>query len=250
MSILVVGAGAVGGYFGGRLLQAGHDVTFLVREARAQQLATRGLVIQSPVSDVTLPNPPTVRAETLNRPFSLILLSCKAYDLDSCIDSIRPAVGPDTVIVPLLNGMQHLARLDAAFGAQHVLGGLCQISATLNEARDIVHLNSMQTLIVGGRDAAGQARAQAFAQQLTSAGINAPVAADVLQDMWEKWVFITALAAPTTLMRAAVGPIVRAPGGKDFMQAMLGECTAVAEANGHALGPAIAPPYSASATKG
>ena len=241
MNILVVGAGAVGGYFGGRLLQAGHEVTFLVREARAQQLATRGLVIHSPMGDVTLPQPPTVRADTLDRHFDLILLSCKAYDLDGCIASIRPAVGPQTVIVPLLNGMQHMAALDAAFGAEHVLGGLCQISATLNEARDIVHLNRMQTLVVGGRDAAGQAKAQAFAHMLTSAGISAPVAPDVLRAMWEKWVFIASLAAPTTLMQAAVGPIVRAPGGEAFMRAMLDECLAVAAAQGHALGDALAP---------
>ena len=241
MNILVVGAGAVGGYFGGRLLQAGHDVTFLVREARAQQLATRGLVIHSPMGDATLPQPPTVRADTLDRHFDLILLSCKAYDLAGCIASVRPAVGTQTVIVPLLNGMQHMAALDAAFGAEHVLGGLCQISATLNEARDIVHLNPMQTLVVGARDAAGQAKAQAFAQLLTSAGVNAPVAPDVLRAMWEKWVFIASLAAPTTLMRAAVGPIVRAPGGEAFMRATLDECLAVAAAHGQALGDALAP---------
>ena len=241
MNILVVGAGAVGGYFGGRLLQAGHDVTFLVRPARAQQLATRGLVIRSPLGDVTLPKPPTVQADTLSRHFDLIVLSCKAYDLDGCIASIRPAVGPDTVIVPLLNGMQHLAVLDAEFGAAHVLGGLCQISATLNDARDIVHLNPMQTLVVGGRDAAGQAKAQAFAQMLTSAGISAPVPPDVVRAMWEKWVFITSLAAPTTLMRAAVGPIVRAPGGEAFMRATLAECLAVAAANGYALAEALGP---------
>ncbi|ARU06615.1 2-dehydropantoate 2-reductase [Comamonas serinivorans] len=240
MKILVVGAGAVGGYFGGRLLQAGHDITFLVREQRAQELATRGLVIVSPRGDVTLPQPPTVRADTLNTPFDLILLSCKAYDLASCIASIRPAVGPATVIVPLLNGLQHLAVLDAEFGPARVFGGLCQISSTLNAQRDIVQLHPGQAMVVGARDAAGQATAEAFVQLLRSVDVDARASTQVLQDMWEKWVFITALAAPTTLMRTAVGPILQAPGGADFIQALVAECLAVAAAHGHAPGPGFA----------
>src|SRR5271154_3863164 len=134
MRILGIGAGATGGYFGGRLLEAGRDVTFLVRPKRAATLATNGLSIISPHGDVVLSSVPTVQADKLSAPFDLILLSCKAYDLDSAIAAFLPAVGPETIVVPLLNGMKHLEILDQRLGAKHVLGGECQISARLDEA--------------------------------------------------------------------------------------------------------------------
>ncbi|HXN88012.1 MAG TPA: 2-dehydropantoate 2-reductase N-terminal domain-containing protein, partial [Methylocella sp.] len=122
MRILVVGAGAIGGYFGGRLLQAGRDVTFLVRPKRAMELARDGLVIKSPNGDVTLKDPPTVQADKLAQKFDVVLLSCKAFDLDDAIKSFAPAVGPQTAIIPLLNGMRHLDVLDEKFGKDRVLG--------------------------------------------------------------------------------------------------------------------------------
>src|SRR3954467_8435981 len=131
MRILVVGAGAIGGYFGGRMLQAGADITFLVRERRAAELAAAGLVIKSPLGDVTLKNPPVMQADRLREKFDVVLLSCKAFDLGHAIDSFAPAVGPGTVILPLLNGMLHLETLDARFGRKRVLGGLCAIAVTL-----------------------------------------------------------------------------------------------------------------------
>ena len=142
MRVLVVGAGAIGGYFGGRLLQAGNDVTFLVRPKRASELAGAGLVIKSPNGDVTLKNPPTVQADKLTENFDVILLSCKAFDLDDAIKSFASAVGPQTSIIPMLNGMLHLDILDQKFGRERVLGGLCAIAATLNEAREVVQLSA------------------------------------------------------------------------------------------------------------
>src|SRR6266480_5484739 len=133
MRILVVGAGAIGGYFGGRLLQAGRDVTFLVRPRRAAELARDGLVIKSPSGDVTLKNPSAVQADKLSEKFDIVLLSCKAYDLDDAIKSFAPAVGPQPAIIPLLNGLLHLAVLDGKFGRERILGGLCAIAATLND---------------------------------------------------------------------------------------------------------------------
>src|SRR5271168_3157385 len=146
MRILVVGAGALGGYFGGRLLAAGRDVTFLVRERRAAQLAKTGLVIKSKLGDAALPNPPTVMADRLREPFDLILLSCKAYDLAAAADSFAPAVGPNTAILPVLNGMAHLDYLAERFGASSVLGGQCLISATLDADGRIVHISDMDLL--------------------------------------------------------------------------------------------------------
>jgi 2-dehydropantoate 2-reductase len=125
MRILVVGAGAIGGYFGGRMLQAGRDVAFLVRPKRAAELADAGLVIKSPNGDVTLKDPPALQADRLSEKFDVVLLSCKAFDLDDAIKSFAPAVGPQTSIIPLLNGMLHLDVLDGKFGPERVLGGLC-----------------------------------------------------------------------------------------------------------------------------
>src|SRR5438874_6697625 len=168
MRILVVGAGAIGGYFGGRMLQAGCDVTFLVRPKRAAELAAAGLVIKSPNGDVTLKNPPAVQANQLTEKFDVVLLSCKAFDLEDAIKSFAPAVGSQTSIVPLLNGMLHLNVLDKKFGADRVLGGLCAIAVTLNEAREVVQLTPMQSLSFGERDGALSERVRAIARVFES----------------------------------------------------------------------------------
>ena len=234
MRILVVGAGAIGGYFGGRLLQAGRDVTFLVRDKRSAELADAGLVIRSPGGDVTLKSPPTVTANQLAEPFDAVLLSCKAFDLDGAITSFAPAVGTRTAIIPLLNGMRHLDILDQRFGPDRVLGGLCAIAATLNDKREVVQLAPLQSLGFGERDGAISERVRALADILASGNFNAAASATILHDMWEKWVFLGSLAAATSLMRAAVGSIVAAPGGRDFMLGITDESCAVAAAEGFA----------------
>ncbi|WP_407167759.1 2-dehydropantoate 2-reductase [Bradyrhizobium sp. ORS 111] len=232
MRVLVVGAGAIGGYFGGRMLEAGRDVTFLVRPKRASELASAGLVIKSPNGDVTLKKPPTVQADKLSETFDVVLLSCKAFDLDDAIKSFAPAVGDKTVIIPLLNGMLHLDALDKRFGASHVLGGLCAIAATLNEAREVVQLQPMQSLNFGERAGGMSDRVRAIAD--TVSVVNGAAASDhIMQDMWEKWVFLASLAASTCLMRTSVGNILAAPGGKDFLLGILDECSAIAADAGH-----------------
>ena len=173
MRILVVGAGAIGGYFGGRMLQAGSDVTFLVRPRRAAELAAAGLVIKSPNGDVTLKNPPTVQADKLTEKFDVVLLSCKAFDLDDAIKSFAPAVGPQTSIIPLLNGMLHLDVLDKKFGRERVLGGLCAIAVTLNDKREVVQLQPMQSLTFGERDGKMSDRVRAIAEVMASGNFGA-----------------------------------------------------------------------------
>lgn len=234
MRILVVGAGAIGGYFGGRLLEAGRDVTFLVRPRRAGELASAGLVIRSPNGDVTLKSPPTVQADKLAETFDVVLLSCKAFDLDDAIHSFAPAVGPQTSIIPLLNGMLHLDVLDRRFGPERVLGGFCAIAATLNEAREVVQLNPMQSLNFGERDGKLSERVRAIADIMASGKLGSVASQNIVQEMWEKWVFLASLAASTCLMRSAVGSILAVPGGKDFILGMLDECSEVAAAEGHA----------------
>jgi len=234
MRILVVGAGAIGGYFGGRLSQAGCDVTFLVRPKRAAELADAGLVIKSPLGDVTLKNPPTVQADKLGDKFDVVLLSCKAFDLDDAIKSFEPAVGPDTAIIPLLNGLKHLDVLDNKFGRERVLGGLCAIAVTLNEKREVVHLQPLQSFTFGERDGKMTDRVRAIAVVMVKGNFGSKASDDIIQEMWEKWVFLASLAASTCLMRASVGHILAAPGGKDVILGMLDECSAVAAAEGHA----------------
>jgi 2-dehydropantoate 2-reductase len=229
--ILVVGAGATGGYFGGRLLEAGRDVTFLVRPGRAAQLARDGLVISSRFGDVALPPPPTLLAGEAGGPFDVVLLSCKSYDLEAAAGAVAPAVGPDTMILPLLNGMRHLDVLDAKFGARRVLGGMCLISARLGPSGQIVHLNDAHRLAFGERPGGLSERVSALAGVMANCRFDARASESILLEMWEKWVFLAALAGLTCLMRAAVGDVVAA-GGADLGAALLEECRAVAAASG------------------
>lgn len=192
MRILVVGAGATGGYFGGRLAAAGRDVSFLVREGRARALARDGLVIRSPhAGDLTLPGVKTVQAGDADRAggFDLVFLSCKSYGLDDAIASFAPFVGPRTLILPVLNGMRHLDVLKARFGDANVLGGLCMIAATLDDQQHIVHLNDAQA--VGFGDLAGglTPRVQAIADTFSGAGFDVLPAENIVAKMWDKWVF-------------------------------------------------------------
>jgi 2-dehydropantoate 2-reductase len=233
MRVLVVGAGAIGGYFGGRLAEAGRDVTFLVRPGRAAQLAKIGLVVRSPHGDIHLPNPVTVQAQDLAAPYDLVILSCKAYDLDNAIESFAPAVGPQTAILPLLNGMSHLDTLDRRFGPDRVLGGQCVIGATLDEDGRILHLNETHGLTYGERGGAMSERIERIARVFDLARFQARSSEVIPLEMWEKWVFLASLASGTCLMRAAVGDIVAAPGGADFLLGLFDECRTIAEGEGH-----------------
>ncbi|KWA29051.1 2-dehydropantoate 2-reductase [Burkholderia territorii] len=238
MRILVVGAGAVGGYFGGRLAAAGRDVTFLVREARAAALARDGLQIRSPRGDLTLANVRTLRAGDAAAPFDLVLLSCKAYSLDEAIASFAPFVGPSTLILPMLNGMRHLDVLRDRFGAGQVLGGLCVIAATLDREQRIVHLNDTAGLSFGELAGGESARVRAVADVFGGAGFDATLSDDIVARMWDKWVFLATLAASTSLFRGSVGDILAAPDGRHLLETMLDETSAIAAHNGYRPDPA------------
>ena len=238
MRILIVGAGAVGGYFGGRLLQAGRDVTFLVRARRAEELAKHGLTIRSPVGDFHRPSPPVVSQQTLAEPFDLVLLSCKAFDLDGAMTSFAKAVGDGTMILPLLNGMRHLDALADRFGPKPVLGGQCVISATLGDDGTIIHFNDMHALSFGELDGSRSKRIETVASELVgAAGFEARLSDEIRQEMWEKWVFIATAAGITSLMRSAVGDYVAA-GASELAVGLLGECAGIAAGQGFQLRPA------------
>ena len=233
MRILVVGAGAIGGYFGGRLLEAGRDVTFLVRPRRAAQLAKTGLVLRSSLGDATLPAPPMVSAEVLREPFDVVLLNVKAYDLKAAADSFAPAVGANTAILPLLNGIGHLDLLAERFGARAVLGGLCVISTTLDADGRVLHLNDTHLLSFGEQDGSLSARCEAIAKAFSGARFETRLSRTIMQEMWEKWTLIATTAGINCLMRANVGDIVAA-GAADLATTLLDECAAVATQQGFA----------------
>ena len=237
MRILVLGAGAVGGYFGGRLVEGGADVTFLVRAQRRAALARDGLVVKSALGDLKLAVKTLVAGEQTT-PFDLVLLSCKAYDLGSAMDAIAPALAPESAVLPLLNGVAHLDVLAARFGGARVLGGCCYIGATLDAAGAILHMGRMQSLRFGEIDGTASPRVKTFADVLARTKIEAEASSAIRQAMWDKFVMLAALAATTTLTRSTVGEIMAAPSGETFMLATLAECAAVATAEGFPPAPA------------
>ena len=230
MKILIVGAGAIGGYFGARLLAAGRDTTFLVRARRAEQLRRLGLQLTSPLGDLNLPTPPLVAAGQFHSTYDLVLLSCKAYDLQACIEDFAPAMGATSKVLPLLNGMRHLEVLDARFGRDRVLGGLARISGTLDSDGRIIHMGRFQSFPFGARDPQSESQMPALEEAFKVPGFEALANRDIVHEMWEKWVFIAAAAATTCLMRATVGDMVSA-GAQDIPAGMFEECSAIAAAN-------------------
>ena len=232
MKMLILGAGGTGGYFGGRLAQGGADVTFLVREKRAQQLATNGLIVETLKDKFTLPVK-IVLAANVKPEYDIVILSCKAYDLDSSIAAITPAMGPNTAIVPLLNGMSHLDTLDAAFGKQRVMGGACQIAASITKDGVVKSLAEMQSIIWGARDPAHAECATALGNAFAKTVVDWKVSDNIMQDMWEKVTFLSTLAGMTCLMRGSVGDILAAPDGQSLLQRYIDSCIAIATKEGY-----------------
>jgi len=233
MNILVLGAGGIGGYFGGRLAEARIDTTFLVRPRRREQIAREGLVIESPHGDARI-EAKTVVAEELKPGYDAVLFTCKAYDLDSAMDAIAPAMDGRAVLVPMLNGIAHLERLDARFGAANVMGGVAQINATLRRDGVVVNGDKLHRIIFGERDKQATPRAQALADAFARTIVEWKLSPDIMQDMWEKVVFLSALAAGTCLFRGNVGEINSAPGGTEAMQRLLDANAKIATAEGFA----------------
>jgi 2-dehydropantoate 2-reductase len=237
MRLLVTGAGATGGYFGGRLAGAGRDVTFLVRPGRAAQLRQNGLDIVSPNGNLSV-RPKIVTADELKDSFDVILLTVKSYSLAAALDDLAPAVGPATLIVPVLNGMRHLDTIAERFGVNAVAGGLCRIVATLDNAGRVVQLTPLHDLVFGELDGSLSPRIKAVADVLAGAGFATRLSDNIRRDMWGKWLLLAALGAVTCLMRGSIGEIVAAPGGRAFADAVIDECLAVIAAVGTPLDPA------------
>jgi len=232
MRILIVGAGAVGGYFGGRLAEAGRDVIFLVRASRAKQLGQNGLRIISPHGDAIL-TPKLISAEEIDTPYDLVFLSVKAYALEAAMNDFAAAVGPETMILPVLNGMRHVDVLAKRFGEHAVIGGVCLVAAEIDDQGRIVQLADFQQLIYGERNGETTSRLEMLDATLRGAGFDARLSPDIMQAMWEKWVQLASLGAITCLMRGTIGEIVAVPGGSELSIDVLNESAEVATACGH-----------------
>lgn len=232
MKVLVLGAGAVGGYFGGRLHQGGADVTFLLREARAAKVGKEGLVLKSGKGDAVLP------VKTITRggdggPYDVILLTCKAYDLDSAMDAIAPAVGAQTTIVPMLNGLAHLDTLDRRFGPEKVVGGLARIGAVLGPDGEVRHTSPFAAISFGERSGKpARPSLTALDAACRKAGIDGGLNANIDQDLWDKWIMLASLAAMCCTLRGTTGDIMAAEDGEALMLETVEECRKVAAAEG------------------
>lgn len=232
MRILVVGAGATGGYFGGRLAQAGREVTFLVRSPRAQTLRQKGLSLVSPHGEVTL-QPVVVTADELSGPYDVVLVAVKAFSLEAVLDDLNRAVGPETLILPVLNGMRHVDTLVGRFGENAVIGGLCRINTTIDEQGRIVQFNALQELWYGERDGSSTPRIRLVDETFRNAGFDAFLTADIVSKMWEKWTLLATMGAVVCLLRGSLGEVARAPGGIATALAILDEVLTVVVAAGH-----------------
>jgi 2-dehydropantoate 2-reductase len=232
MRILVVGAGATGGYFGARLAQAGRDVTFLLRGERAADVRANGLLLTGQGAEQVVPVPVVTAAE-ISGPFDLVLLAVRNDALDAAADDIAGAIGPGTLIVPFLNGMVHMDRLSERFGPDAVLGGAVLAARQLGERGEIISITPAARLTIGAQPGAEQANLTETAATLDVPGFDLVRSEHIIADMWSKWVFIATLAGLTCLMRGTVGEIASAPGGDEIAAAFLAEAAAAAAACGY-----------------
>lgn len=231
MKILILGAGAVGGYFGGRLIEKGEDVTFLVREKRQQQLREHGLQIRSPHGDISV-RPKTILATADDDPFDVVLLATKAYHLADGLKSIEPFVREYTMIIPLLNGIEHMEEIRGFFSPAQVLGGLCFIESTLDENGTIIQSSAIHDLVFGEWNGKKTERVERLEEVFSETRANFHLSENIQQDMWHKYLFISTLAGITSLMRSSIGPIRDTMEGRTYIQQLFEEIRLTMEEHG------------------
>jgi 2-dehydropantoate 2-reductase len=231
MRILVLGAGAIGGYYGARLLQAGADLTFAVRPRRRAVLEADGLVVHSALGDFAGPVR-TIAADGIDGPYDAVLLACKGYDLNGAMDDIAPAMGPASVVLPFLNGLGPYASLDARFGGARVLGGVAYVATQLGPDGAIRHLGAGDSVLIGARSPDAEPAAQALYRLFAASTGTRAWSANVEQALWDKWTMLAAGALLTCLMRATVGQILATVPGRTLATRAIAECEAVAAAEG------------------
>lgn len=238
MRILMAGAGATGGYFGARLAQAGQDVTFLVRERRYQQLQNNGLVLQTPQGTETL-QPQLTQVSTLTGHYDLIIVTVKSFALEQVMEDIAPAVGPDTLIMPILNGMRHIATLQQRFGEDKVIGGLCKINATLGEQGEIIQMTPLHQIFYGALDGNNDERLQRVDAALRDCQVDTLFSDNIMDELWEKWLLLSMLGAVCCLARGDTRQILTSRGGEALLQGIFTEILSVITAEGYQPRPAV-----------
>ncbi len=232
----MVGAGATGGFYGGMLFRAGRDVTFLLRERRAQQIREHGLQIVTHTGEHITVHPPTITAEELRQQhasFDLIVISTKAYQLEGAMEDIAPAVAPRTMLLPILNGMGQIDTLSARFGADCVLGGSVRIVSDLDKEGRIVQMNPLDEMNYGEVSGERTARILAVDQLMQAAGFSAILQRDIIATLWQKWWILASMGAICVLARGTIGQAATVPHGSETALAVLRESTGIATANGY-----------------
>lgn len=233
MRFLVLGAGALGGFFGGKLLKGGADVTFLVRPGRATQLQRDGLIVRSHDGEIRTPVK-TIQQGQIGGSFDVVLLCCKAYDLDAAISAVAPAMGEHGAVLPLLNGIRHFDVLKQQFGEQRVLGGLTMINAALMQDGAIEQGQlQINTTAIGELDGHQSERCNAIKTALESGGIAVDTSGNITAELWTKFFAFACIACIATLTRSRAGAIARAATGASFVSAVIDECMRIVTAEGH-----------------
>jgi len=232
MKLLILGAGGIGGLLRGRLVETGSDVTFLVRDKRKQQLLEQGLRIESPFGDAKLSVKAKVKEE-IEPGYDLILLTCKAYDLPSAIDTIRPAMSQSAAVLPLLNGLAHIDQLKNEFGERNVIPGSARVQTTLTPEGIVRQLNDWQTITFGELDGSESERVRNLKDMIAKTGFEAKLSTNIMRELWLKLVHLSTVAGMTCLMRANIGEIVRTPEGSALLKSFLQTNAEIAAHEGH-----------------
>ncbi|MGQ9007199.1 ketopantoate reductase family protein [Bacillus stercoris] len=230
MKFLVVGAGGVGGYIGARLSEKGNDVTFLVRQKRAEQLKKTGLVIHSEKGNVTF-QPELISAGETGQ-FDIVIIASKAYSLDQVINDVKPFIHLESVIIPFLNGYRHYEQLFAAFSKEQVLGGLCFIESALDSKGEIHHTSASHRFVFGEWNGERTERIRALEEAFSGVKAEVITSGHIEKDIWKKYLFIAAQAGITTLFQRPLGPILDTEAGRHTAQTLIGEIGAVLRKEG------------------
>lgn len=232
MRFIVIGAGGIGAYFGGELARAGHDVTLFARGAHLDVLRRKGLTVRATDGEFVVSVGATDVIADLP-PADVALVTVKSYSLGDVAPVVKAAADRGADIVPLLNGVTAADELIAVgIPRERVLGGLARVSAVRTEPGVVERRSAFRSIVVGELGGGQSERTSAIARALATAGIEARASDNMDVELWQKFVFITAMAAVCGLARTSIGPVRDAPGGRRFIERAVNEVVAVARARG------------------
>lgn len=229
MNIVVLGAGAVGGYFGGKLAYNGFSVQFLVRKNRYEQLKSRGLNVKSRHGDFSVQPNLVTNVNDIDHP-DIVIVALKNYHIDNAFQQLEQLVEKGATILPLLNGIKHLDLLISKFGKEKVLGGLCYIEATLNEEGDVIQTSQLQDIMFGSISQSHSNLLNKLEAMMKESGINGSQSEVILEEMWKKYIFLTSLSSITASTRQPIGVSLQDPVTSSFLKDLISEVFEIAKA--------------------